>query len=112
MPVAAGETARDIPISDRPGGRTRDQGGEAMVGFADDYDPPKRQFWLHGPRSGPPVEYDAGARLWNVYGYPEAQEILAKERPSDNRIAEMYQGGVFCTAEEIPNPAAPRKKKK
>lgn len=41
-----------------------------------------------------------------------AAEILAREKPSDNAIAEKYQGGVFCTAEEIPNPAAPRKKKK
>jgi uronate dehydrogenase len=41
-----------------------------------------------------------------------AQEVLAREKPSDNRIAETYQGGVFCTAEEIPNPAAPKKKAK
>ncbi|HEU5177598.1 MAG TPA: hypothetical protein VFU24_09100, partial [Burkholderiales bacterium] len=41
---------------------------------------------------------------------PYAQEVLAKEKPSDNRIAETYQGGIFCTAEEVPNPAAPKKK--
>jgi uronate dehydrogenase len=40
-----------------------------------------------------------------------AHEVLAKEKPSDNTIAETYQGGVFCTAEEIPNPAAPKKKR-
>jgi uronate dehydrogenase len=40
-----------------------------------------------------------------------AQEILAKEKPGDPR-AEMYQGGVFVTEEDIPNPAAPKRKTK
>jgi uronate dehydrogenase len=38
-----------------------------------------------------------------------AQEILQKEKPSDDVIAETYQGGIFCTAEDVPNPAAPKK---
>ena len=33
-----------------------------------------------------------------------AAEILAKEKPGDP-VAEQYQGGVFCVAEEVPNPA-------
>jgi uronate dehydrogenase len=33
-----------------------------------------------------------------------AAEILAKEKPGDP-TAEKYQGGVFCVAEEVPNPA-------
>lgn len=37
-----------------------------------------------------------------------AGEILAKEQPGDPR-AEMYQGGAFVTAEDIPNPARPRR---
>ena len=41
-----------------------------------------------------------------------AQEILAKEKPSDDVIAETHQGGIFCTAEDVPNPAAPQKKPK
>jgi uronate dehydrogenase len=40
-----------------------------------------------------------------------AEEILAKEKPGDPR-AELYQGGVFVTEEDIPNPAAPKKKAK
>ena len=40
---------------------------------------------------------------------PYAQEVLAKEKPSGNAIAESYQGGIFCTAEEVPNPAAAQK---
>ena len=40
-----------------------------------------------------------------------AQEILDREKPGDP-VAETYQGGVFVTAEEVPNPAAPGTKKK
>src|SRR5260221_8825675 len=38
-----------------------------------------------------------------------AAEVLANEKPSGDAIAEAHQGGVFCTAEEVPNPAAPKK---
>ena len=41
-----------------------------------------------------------------------AQEILQKEKSSGDAIAEAHQGGVFCTAEAVPNPAAPPKKGK
>jgi len=43
---------------------------------------------------------------------PFAEEILSNERQSSDAIAETYQGGVFCTAEAVPNPAAPKKGKK
>jgi len=39
---------------------------------------------------------------------PYADEVLAKEKPGDP-TAELYQGGVFVVAEEVPNPAAPKK---
>ena len=38
-----------------------------------------------------------------------AAEVLAREKPATDKIAEMYQGGIFCSAEEVPNPAAPKK---
>jgi len=41
-----------------------------------------------------------------------AQEILAAEKASSDAIAEAHQGGIFCTAEDVPNPAAPQKKGK
>ena len=43
---------------------------------------------------------------------PYAEEILRKEKPSSDAIAEAHQGGVFCSAEQVPNPAAPKKKGK
>jgi len=33
-----------------------------------------------------------------------AAQVLAREKPGDP-VAERYQGGVFCVAEEVPNPA-------
>jgi uronate dehydrogenase len=41
-----------------------------------------------------------------------AAEVLAREKPASDAIAEAHQGGIFCTAEEVPNPAAPKKKGK
>jgi uronate dehydrogenase len=41
-----------------------------------------------------------------------AQEVIAREPPVTDQIAETYQGGIFCTAEEVPNPAGPKPKKK
>jgi uronate dehydrogenase len=37
-----------------------------------------------------------------------AAETLAREKPGDP-VAELYQGGIFTVAEEVPNPAAPKK---
>jgi uronate dehydrogenase len=39
-----------------------------------------------------------------------AEEVLANEKPGGNPIAELYQGGIFCAVEEVPNPAAPVRK--
>ena len=39
-------------------------------------------------------------------------EVMAREKPGDP-VAEKYQGGIFCVAEEVPNPAPlPRRKAK
>ena len=41
------------------------------------------------------------------------KEILAREKPAGDPRSELYQGGVFCTAEEVQNPAPlPKKTKK
>jgi uronate dehydrogenase len=42
-----------------------------------------------------------------------ADEVLAGEPPVTDPIAEAHQGGVFCTAEAVPNPAkAPSRKRR
>ncbi|WP_433428123.1 cytochrome P450 [Nonomuraea sp. CA-141351] len=47
-----------------------------MADIVERYNIPEQHFWLRGQRSGPPVEYDARAGMWNVYGYPELHEVL------------------------------------
>ncbi|TDD45955.1 cytochrome P450 [Nonomuraea terrae] len=47
-----------------------------MADIVQRYDIPKQHTWLHGPHTGKPVEFDAGAGMWNVYGFHEAQEVL------------------------------------
>jgi uronate dehydrogenase len=34
-----------------------------------------------------------------------AKEVLAREKPGGDPVAERHQGGVFCVAEAVPNPA-------
>jgi uronate dehydrogenase len=42
-----------------------------------------------------------------------AKEIRAREKPGGDPVAEAHQGGVFCVAEEVPNPAPlPRRRRK
>ena len=38
-----------------------------------------------------------------------AAEVLARNEVPGDPVSEAHQGGVFCSVEEIPNPAAPRK---
>ncbi|WP_327584203.1 cytochrome P450 [Nonomuraea sp. NBC_00507] len=47
-----------------------------MATIVERYNVPKQHFWLHGPRTGQPVEYDPDTGLWSVYGYPELLEVL------------------------------------
>jgi uronate dehydrogenase len=48
--------------------------------------------------------------LDNAESYATA--VMAREKPASGP-AEDYQGGVFCVAEEVPNPAPlPKRKKK
>ncbi len=51
--------------------------GVAMAGFVERYTIHPQHFWLHGPRSGQPVEFDAETGIWNVYGHPEAHDVLS-----------------------------------
>ncbi len=47
-----------------------------MVDIVQRYNVPSRHAWLHGPRTGAPVEYDTRAGMWHVYGYHEAQQVV------------------------------------
>jgi hypothetical protein len=38
---------------------------------------PEQQFWLRGEPPPEPVHLDTETGVWHVYGYPEAQQVLA-----------------------------------
>jgi len=41
------------------------------------WDTHPKQFWLRGEQPPEPVRFDAESGVWHVYGYPEAQHLLA-----------------------------------
>ncbi|MFI6532909.1 hypothetical protein ACIBHY_10700 [Nonomuraea sp. NPDC050547] len=47
-----------------------------MAEVAKKYDIPHHLFWLHGPITQPPVEYDPATESWNIHGYQEALDIF------------------------------------
>ncbi|NUO61853.1 MAG: cytochrome P450, partial [Hamadaea sp.] len=47
-----------------------------MTDIVERYGISEQHFWLRGPRSGPPVEHDPAAGMYNVHGYQEVHDIL------------------------------------
>ena len=47
-----------------------------MTVLADAWGSHTQQFWLRGRQADRPVGYDPDLGVWNVYGYPEAVQIL------------------------------------
>ena len=96
----------------------QDAAGETrrVATFADLLDPRWRgRLVVQDPAtSSPGLQF-----LVSTVAYPDAtvgnyklQVTLIGRRRDRFGIAETYQGGVFCTAEDIPNPAAPKKGKR
>lgn len=55
-----------------------------------------RQFWLRGDQPPESVRFDADNGIWHVYGYPEAQQLLA-----DPRTFSSHTGRLVPEAEEF-----------
>lgn len=47
-----------------------------MTTLADTWGIHEQQFWLRGEIPAEPVAFDAEVGMWNVYGYPEALQVL------------------------------------
>jgi cytochrome P450 len=54
------------------------------------------QFWLRGEQPPEPVRFDADKGMWHVYGYPEAQHVLA-----DTQTFSSHTGRLVPEAEEF-----------
>ncbi|MGI5282515.1 hypothetical protein ACQEVF_04200 [Nonomuraea polychroma] len=72
-----------------------------MATIVERYNVPKQHFWLHGPRTGQPVEYDADTGLWSVYGYPELQEVLGDPATFSSDTMRVMPKGQLPDDEEI-----------
>ena len=55
-----------------------------------------KQFWLRGEQPPEPVRFDADNGVWHVYGYPEAQQLLA-----DTTTFSSHTGRLVPEAEEF-----------
>ncbi|WP_158842545.1 cytochrome P450 [Saccharothrix deserti] len=54
------------------------------------WDTHPQQFWLRGKRPDHVVEYDENLGFWNVYGYPEAVEILGDWGRFSSNISRLF----------------------
>ena len=55
-----------------------------------------KQFWLRGEQPPEPVSFDADNGMWHVYGYPEAQHVLA-----DTATFSSHTGRLIPEADEF-----------
>ncbi|CAM5329191.1 cytochrome P450 [Streptomyces abikoensis] len=51
-------------------------------------------FWLYGRRPRQPVEFDEKTNAWNVYGYPEALEVLGDPAAFSSHMARLLPMGA------------------
>ncbi|GAA4081021.1 cytochrome P450 [Nonomuraea soli] len=72
-----------------------------MTDLATRYNIPGQHFWLHGPRSGPAVEFDAQTGMWSVYGYPEAHDILGDPETFSSNTLRLLPKGMVPDSEEF-----------
>lgn len=72
-----------------------------MTSIVERYHIPEQHFWLRGGRSGPPVEYDAGTGIWNVYGYPELHEVLGDPATFSSDVMRVIPKGLMPDSEDF-----------
>lgn len=51
-------------------------------------------FWLYGRRPEQPVEFDEKMNAWNIYGYPEAIEVLSDPGTFSSHMARLLPMGA------------------
>ncbi|SEM45825.1 cytochrome P450 [Nonomuraea pusilla] len=72
-----------------------------MTSIVERYHIPEQHFWLRGGRSGPPVEYDAGTGIWNVYGYPELHEVLGDPATFSSDVMRVIPKDLMPDSEDF-----------
>ncbi|MEU8321382.1 cytochrome P450 [Nonomuraea sp. NPDC048881] len=72
-----------------------------MSDIVERYNISKQHFWLHGPRSGPSVEYDAAAGMYNVHGYQEVHDVLADPVTFSSDTMRLIPKGLLPEGEDF-----------
>ena len=72
-----------------------------MIDIVERYDIPEQHFWLRGPRSGAPVEFDAQTGIWNVYGFPELQELLGDPATFSSNTMRVVPKSMLAEMEDF-----------
>ncbi|MFI9595728.1 cytochrome P450 [Nonomuraea sp. NPDC052265] len=72
-----------------------------MSDIVERYNISKQHFWLHGPRSGPSVEYDAAAGMYNVHGYQEVHHVLGDPTTFSSDTMRLVPKGLLPQGEEL-----------
>ncbi|MEV4170246.1 cytochrome P450 [Nonomuraea sp. NPDC049709] len=72
-----------------------------MIDIVERYDIPEQHFWLRGPRSGAPVEFDAQTGIWNVYGFPELQELLGDPATFSSNTMRVVPKSMLAKMEDF-----------
>jgi cytochrome P450 len=60
-----------------------------MTTVADTWGVSPQQFWLRGEHPEQPVTFDRKLGMWNVYGYPEAVELLSEPKIFSSNTARL-----------------------
>ncbi|MFD8589488.1 cytochrome P450 [Streptomyces sp. NPDC059637] len=60
-----------------------------MTAPADTWGIHEAQFWLRGRQPEQPVRFDPALGMWNVYGYPEALEVLGDPATFSSHTARL-----------------------
>ncbi|KDN20235.1 cytochrome P450 [Amycolatopsis rifamycinica] len=60
----------------------------------------ERQFWLRGSAPEKVVDFDAGSRMWNVYGHPEAARVLSNPKLFSSNMMRLMAAEIGADVEE------------
>jgi cytochrome P450 len=67
---------------------------KSMTGITERWDINPAQFWLRGQQPETPIGFDEQQGWWNVYGYPEAHEILGDPKTYSSDTARLFPGSI------------------
>ncbi|MEU5030941.1 cytochrome P450 [Streptomyces milbemycinicus] len=71
-----------------------------MITEFDEWGVDERQFWLRGWVPDKIVDFDPDGRMWNVYGHPEAAQVLTNPRLFSSNTMRLMAAEIGADPEE------------